>query len=102
MRAYRPFFQAYLSRGARCWFATRALVTTVLWLAGLGALRLSPVATIEVVVVSLGVGLLDTSLRRESALLGNLAIHPIALGSVLGTPAMLGELAVSLAVGALS
>lgn len=92
-----PFLHAYFLRGARCWLATRALVTSVLWLGGLSALRLSSIATAEMVAVSIGVGIFDTYLRRERDLLANLAIHPLELAAVFAAPALLGELLVSLA-----
>jgi hypothetical protein len=98
MQRHWPFLHAYFLRGVRCWLATRALVTVVLWLGGLSALRLSSIASAEMVAMSIGVGIFDTYLRRERDLLANLAIHPLELAGVFAAPALLGELLMTLLV----
>lgn len=99
MRRHWPVFEAYLVRGAVCWLSTRAIVSSLLWLAGLTAFRLSPIAALEMVALSVVVAVVDTFRRREGVLLANLAVHPLALGSVLAIPATLGELLLRLTTG---
>src|SRR5215467_7599103 len=79
MRAHWPYLQAYLVRGATCWFAARAVAAVVAWFGSLPALHVSAVAALEAIAVSVLLGIVDTLRRRETALIGNLAIHPIVL-----------------------
>lgn len=64
----------------------------LLWLAGLATVRVSAVSSFELVAMSTGLAFLDTYLRRERALVANLAIHPIELTTAFAVPAALGEL----------
>ena len=91
MRAHWPYLQAYLTRGAMSWLATRVVVTCVLLLGGPGGMRLWAPATSEMVGVSAAAGFVDPFRRRESALMGNLEIHPIVRTGALAMPAILGE-----------
>jgi hypothetical protein len=97
MQRHWLVFEAYLVRGAVCWLSTRAVVGCVLLLAGLSPVRLSAIAAFEVVALSVAVSVLETFRKREFTLLANLAIHPLALLVVFATPAILAELALSLA-----
>jgi len=92
MRAHWPYLQAYLVRGATCWLAAHAVVAAVAWFGGLPALPLSASAAFEMVVASVALGFVDALRRREMALIGNLAIHPVVLAGALATPAIVGEL----------
>ncbi len=97
MRAPWPYLVAYLTRGGACWIATRAVVSPLLWFGRLDPLRLSAVSALEMVAVSVGVSFLDTKLRREASLIGNLAIHPVALAGSFVLVPLLGEFAIRLA-----
>ncbi len=100
MRQHWPYLSAYLARGTTCWVATRFVVSPLLWVGHLDPVRVSMGGMLELIALSVGVGLIDTTvLRREGALLGNLAIHPLALGAALASPALLGELAIHAAAG---
>ena len=92
MRAHWPYLSAYLVRGATCWLAAHAVVAIVAWFGGLPAFPLTTSGAFEMVAVSVALGFTDTLRRREMALIGNLAIHPVAFTSALATPAILGEL----------
>ncbi len=92
MRAHWPYLQAYLVRGATCWLAAHAVVAVVAWFGSLPALPLTTTAAFEMVAASVALGVVDTFRRREMALIGNLAIHPVALTGALATPAVVGEL----------
>jgi hypothetical protein len=84
--------QAYLVRGATCWLAAHAVVGIVAWFGSLPALPLTASGAVEMIAASGALGFADTLRRREMALIGNLAIHPVALTGALATPAILGEL----------
>jgi hypothetical protein len=92
MRAHWPYLQAYLVRGATCWLAAHAVTAIVAWFGGLPALPLTTSAAFEMIAASVALGFVDTVRRREMALIGNLAIHPVALTGALAIPAILGEL----------
>jgi len=92
MRAHWPYLQAYLVRGATCWLAAHAVVAAVAWFGSLPALPLTASGAFEMIAVSVALSFVDTLRRREMALIGNLAIHPLALTGALATPAILGEL----------
>lgn len=85
--------RAYIARGLRMWFGTRALVTGILLL-GASDLRLSLPAMIQVVTLSIALCFVDTHRLRERALLGNLGIRPLTLATLFALPALLGELAI--------
>jgi hypothetical protein len=88
----RLVVRAYLFRGALLWIVTRATITSALVLAGSNALRLSTAALVEVVLLIVALGWIETRRRRESALLGNLGVSPVVLSVFFGAPALLGEL----------
>jgi hypothetical protein len=92
MRAHWPYLQAYLVRGATCWLAAHAVVAVVAWFGSLPALPLTTSGAVDMIAVSVALGFADTLRRREMALIGNLAIHPVALTGALAAPAILGEL----------
>lgn len=92
MRAHWPYLQAYLVRGATCWAAARAVAAAVALFGSLPPLSGSTVAALEAVIASVALGVVDTLRRRESALIGNLAIHPVVFIGALAMPAAVGEL----------
>ncbi len=92
MRAHWPYLQAYLVRGTTCWLAAHAVVGIVAWFGSLPALPLTVSGEFEMIALSVTLGFVDTLRRREMALIGNLAIHPVALTGALAIPAILGEL----------
>jgi len=92
MQAHWPYLQAYFVRGATCWVAARAVAAIVALFGSLPALPVSTVAAIEAIVVSVALGVVDTLRRRETALIGNLAIHPAVFIGALAVPAAIGEL----------
>jgi len=92
MRAHWPYLQAYFVRGATCWVAARAVAAIVALFASLPALPVSTAAALEAVIVSVALGVVDTLRRREMALIGNLAIHPVVFIGALAMPAAVGEL----------
>ncbi|MEO7456916.1 MAG: hypothetical protein ABIY52_11690 [Gemmatimonadaceae bacterium] len=47
-----------------------------------------------IVLLSVGVSLLETHLRRERAFLGNLGVRPLVIGLLFAAPALIGELAI--------
>jgi hypothetical protein len=86
--------RTYLVRGALLWIVTRAIITGALLLAGSSALRLSPAAFIEVVLLIVALGWIETRRRHESVFLANLGVSPLVLSTLFGVPALLGELLV--------
>lgn len=94
MRPNPLIVRAYLFRGALLWIVTRAAITGALVLAGGNALRLSTAAVVEVILLIVALGWIETRRRRESALLGNLGVPPLALSAIFAAPALLGEIVV--------
>jgi len=94
--------RAYLWRGARVWFLARSLATGLFLLAGSDPVQL-PVASIgQLVLLTVVLGFLDTHLRHEWALLGNLAVGPRKLALFFALPAVGGELLVWFVAGIVS
>ena len=83
--------RAYVLRGARLWFGTRALVSAILFLAGLHPLRLPIHIVVVIVLVSVSVCFVDCHRHRERVLLGNLGIGSRLLIAMFVVPALLGE-----------
>lgn len=77
-------------------------MTPLLWLAGLATVRASATASLELVVMSVGLAFLDTYLRRERVLIANLAIHPMELTTAFAVPAAVAELLLRAATSALT
>lgn len=84
--------RAYLFRGVLLWIVTRVAITSVLLLAGVDAIKLSTAAIVEVVLLIVVLGWIETLRHRERALLGNLGVSPVLLSTFFGAPALLGEL----------
>lgn len=101
MRPNRLVVRAYLSRGARLWLATRAMLAAVFLLAGSNPLRLSAAVVLEVILLSVVVSFLNTHRHRERALLGNLGVRPFMLAILFAGPALIGEAALWLGAAAL-
>src|SRR5262249_12383000 len=99
MRAHWPYLQAYLVRGATRWVAARAVAAAVAWFGNLPGLQVSAVAAVEAVPVTVVLGVVATLRHRETALIGNLAIHSASLIAALATPATVGELALRAILG---
>ena len=93
--------RAYLSRGARLWLITRALVCGAFLLVGTNPLQLSLVAEVGIVVLSVVLGFVETYGRRERVFLANLGTRPIFLTALFAAPAMLGEVALRVVAAAL-
>ena len=82
---------AYLRRGLWLWLVIRATITSVLLIAGADVRKLSTTASVEVVLLIVVVGWLETFRHRERALLGNLCVSPLLLSTFFAVPALLGE-----------
>ena len=95
MRPNRLIVRAYLLRGARLWLGSRGLVSLMLLLRGFDPLRLSSVAMLTMIVLSVAVCFADTRRLRERALLGNLGVSPFILGALFAGPAIIGEAALA-------
>ncbi|MDQ3243269.1 MAG: hypothetical protein M3Q09_06050 [Gemmatimonadota bacterium] len=93
---------AYLSRGARFWLATRALMTGVFLLAGTNPLQLSTAVVVELILLSVVLAFVDTYRHHERALIANLGIRPFVLVILFAAPALIGEVALWLGAGAFS
>lgn len=91
MRPDRLVVRAYLSRGTKLWVLTRAASSGVFMLAESNPLALSGAAILGIVALSTLLGFLETWLRHESVLLGNLGISPLVLGVFFFVPALFGE-----------
>lgn len=102
MRPNPLIVRAYLFRGALLWIVTRAAITGVLVLAGGNALRLSTAALIEVVLLIVALGWIETRRHRERSLLGNLGVSPLALSAFFAGPALLGEIVVRIVASVLA
>ena len=83
--------RAYVARGARIWLGARAILMVILWL-GQSDLKLSLLASIQVVALSIALSFIDTHRHRERALLGNLGMQPVTVDALFGLPALLGEM----------
>ena len=82
---------AYLARAARLWLATRLIVAIVLLFGSQDPIRFSAATSAGMIVLSTTACFLDLRRRRESALLGNLAVSGLALAPLFILPALLGE-----------
>jgi len=93
----RLVVRAYVTRGFRVWFATRALVTAVFLLGSEDPVRLPFGSVVELVLLTVALCVLDTHRRRERALLGNLALGSRSLTALFAGPALFGELLIRVA-----
>lgn len=101
MRPNRLVVRAYLSRGARLWLVTRAMLSGVFLLAGTNPVQLSAAVVVAIILLSVVLGFLETHRRRERAFLANLGVRPLVLGALFAGPAMIGEVALRLGGAAL-
>jgi len=85
---------AYLLRGTIIWLGVRLMIAVIMALAGGSAFDLSPMASLEVVAISVILGFVEVSRRRERALLANLGVSRPMLFWMCLIPASVGELAV--------
>jgi hypothetical protein len=83
--------RAYLFRGVLLWIVARATIAGALLLAGGDALKLSTTALVEVVLLIVALGWIETRRRREGVLLANLGVSPLMLSVFFAGPALLGE-----------
>lgn len=83
--------RAYLFRGALLWIVARMTLTGALVLAGSDALKLSTAALVEVILLIVALGWLETRRRRERVLLANLGVSPLLLSLFFAGPALFGE-----------
>ena len=100
MQPNRLVLRAYVLRGARIWGLARLALSGVFVLGGIAPLTLPSLVTVGIVAMSVVLGLVETHLHRESALLANLGVSSVALGACFAGPAVVGELMLS-ALGAL-
>jgi hypothetical protein len=91
MRPNPLVVRAYLFRGALLWIVARVAIAGALVLAGSDALKLSTAALVAVVMLIVALGWIETSRRREGALLANLGVSPVLLSVFFAGPALLGE-----------
>jgi hypothetical protein len=91
MRPNSLVVRAYLFRGALLWIVARAAITGALVLAGSDAVKLSTTALVEVVLLIVALGWIETRRHRETALLANLGVSPLLLSVFFAGPALLGE-----------
>lgn len=101
MRPNRLLVRSYLSRGARLWVVTRLAISAVFAMAEFNPAHLPLIASIQIVVLSVALGLFDIHRRREAALLGNLGIDSRTLVPMFAWPALAGEIGIQL-VGAVT
>ena len=99
MRPNPLVVRAYLLRGALLWIVARAAITGALVLAGGDALKLSTTALVEVVLLIVALGWIETRRRREGALLANLGVSPLILSVFFAGPALLGEFVLRFGAG---
>lgn len=91
MRPNQLIVRTYLLRSARLWLAVRCASGLIMAFAGLDPLRFTIGASVVVVALSIAVGFVEISLRREWALLGNLSVSPFVLGCIFAGPGAVGE-----------
>ncbi|MDQ2667127.1 MAG: hypothetical protein M3Z05_14100 [Gemmatimonadota bacterium] len=89
--------RAYLIRGAALWAATRFLCSAAFLLGGINPLRFASSTVVELVGVSVVIGIAETHRRREQVLLANLGVRPLLLYLMLALPPVLEESALSVA-----
>ncbi|MFL5569431.1 MAG: hypothetical protein ACJ772_02505 [Gemmatimonadaceae bacterium] len=80
----------------------RAAIAGALVLTGADALSLSTTALVEVVLLIVALGWIETRRHRESALLANLGVSPIVLSVFFAGPALLGEFVLRFAAALLA
>lgn len=91
--------RAYLLRGALIWLGVRMIVATIVFFAGGSPLQLSAATSLEVVAISVILGFVEFSRRRERALLANLGVSRLILFWICLFPACVGELGARAAAG---
>lgn len=97
MRPNPLITRAYLARGAQLWIGARLLVSAPLVLAGMDPLDLTFQTAMLIVGGSVMLGIVDVYRRHERALLENLGVSRRLLFVFLATPAVLGEVIISVA-----
>jgi hypothetical protein len=97
-RRVRPIIvRVYMTRGARLWLVFRAAVSFVLLLGGSDPIRVSPIVSSYIVALTIGIGLIDLRRQRETIFVANLGLSPIILVTMLGAPAIAGEILLHIA-----
>jgi len=91
--------RAYLLRGVMIWLGVRMIVAAIVSLAGGSPLQLSAATSLEVVAISVILGFVEFSRRRERALLANLGVSRLILFWICLFPACVSELGVRVALG---
>ena len=91
MRPNRLVVRAFLFRGVLLWIVARAAIAVALVLAGGDALKLSTTALVEVALLIVALGWIETRRRREGVLLANLGVSPLLLSVFFAGPALAGE-----------
>lgn len=67
------------------------MLSAVFLLATVNPLRVSAMAGLGIVLLTVAVGVLDTHRRRERVLLANLGVRLFAIGALFAIPALIGE-----------
>ena len=98
----RIFAQPLLVRGALLWAGVRSAMALIAWLMagmeGAPTLEVTVKAAAWIVLVVGGLGILELRRRNEHLLLANLGIYQRTLGLLAAAPALLGEIAIALAL----
>lgn len=93
MRPNSLIVRKYLARGAGLWLGVRLMASAAFVMAESDPLNIGPTATVLIIVAASTVSLIDVHIRRERALLENLAVSRQALIGLFAGPAVAGELA---------
>jgi hypothetical protein len=96
-----PLTNRYATRAFVYWVGVRLLTGAAISLAGGDPLHLGVSSAMLLVLTSVGVGFADLHRRHERALLENLGVSSPAQLSFFALPALLGESALAVIVGAL-
>ena len=99
MRTSAIFVRVYLTRGVLLWGLTRGVGTFLLAWAETRPTEISVETRIHFVLLAVTVSLIDTRVRRENALLGNLGVPTLLLAMMFLTSAIVGEVVLFLAFG---
>jgi hypothetical protein len=95
----RRLTAALLRRGLLFWVLARAMLLVVgLAGAGDGAARLTPLATLVLILLIGALGVLESRRLNEHRFFANLGVSPVAVGLLILLPALLGEIAIGVVV----
>ena len=89
--------RAYLVRSMVTWLGARGIIAMALALGNFDPVRLSFPSVLQIVFLSVVLGMIDVRRRHESALLANLGVSRHTWIGLFAMPAVLGELAIGIA-----